>query len=152
MLSGSGTLAADTENCGQVTERSSVARPRYQKGSAQAIGKNCWKIRWREDQVQADGTTCRIRRKETLRQMNKAQALAVLDLRLREADALHRRPEVTMPFRKFVETEWKPNAMLRVRKSSMRIYNYNLDEHVLPAFGDVPLRELNRTHVESCLS
>jgi integrase len=152
MLSSLSTLSGDTGNCGRATERSSVARPRYQRGSLKAFGKNCWEIRWREDEVKADGSLGRIRRKERLRQMSKAQALEILDLRLAAATRQHRQPAITMPFSKFIETEWKPNAMLRLRNSSMRIYEYNLEKHVLPSFGEVPVRDLSRGHIESCLS
>jgi integrase len=33
-----------------------------------------------------------------------------------------------------------------------RIYNFNLDNHIFAALGEVPLRDINRSHVESCLS
>jgi integrase len=151
MFDRAGTLAARTGNCGRV-ERSTLTRPRYQKGSIEAIGKNCWKIRWREDTVSADGNIHRVYRKETLRQKTKAQALEVLDTHLSAVKSQQRLPGVNMPFSKFVATEWKPNASLRLRKSSMRIYNFNLDQHILPAFGEVPLRDLSRAHIESCLS
>ena len=59
---------------------------------------------------------------------------------------------VSMPFSKFVATEWKTNATLRLRKSSMGIYSFNLDNHILPAFGEIPIRDLSRAHIESCLS
>jgi predicted secreted Zn-dependent protease len=49
-----------------------VARPRYQQGSLKAIGKTSWKIRWREDVTNQDGTVRRIYHAETLRQKNKA--------------------------------------------------------------------------------
>jgi hypothetical protein len=34
----------------------------------------------------------------------------------------------------------------------MKIYTFNLDEHILPAFGAIPVRDLSRAHIESCLS
>ena len=146
------SILAATGNCGRVTERSSLTRPRYQKGSLKAVGKNCWEIRWREDVVSADGSVRRIRHKETLSQKTKAEALEALDAHLSAVRSQQRQPSVTMPFSKFVETEWKPNAGLRLRKSSMRIYQFNLDQHILPTFGVTPLRDLSRAHIESCLS
>jgi integrase len=62
------------------------------------------------------------------------------------------RPGMTMPFSKFVTTEWKTNATLRLRKSSMGIYSFNLENHILPAFGEIPIRDLSRAHIELCLS
>jgi len=152
MLDAADILPANTGNCGPVRERSSLTRPRYQKGSLKAYGKNNWKIRWREDVLDEGGNIRRIYRKETLCQMNKAQALEVLDAHLSAVKSQQRRPGVTMPFSKFVEAEWKPNAMLRLRKSSMRVYQFNLDQHILPVFGAIPVRDLSRAHIESCLS
>jgi integrase len=51
-----------------------------------------------------------------------------------------------------VEVEWKPNTMLRLRKSSMRIYGFNLEKHILPALGEVPIRDISRAQIEGCLS
>ena len=102
--------------------------------------------------VNADGSIRRIRHKETLRDKTKAEALEILNAHLDAVRKQQRQPQLTMPFSRFVESEWKPNATLRLRKSSMRIYTFNLDNHILPEFGLIPLRDLNRSHVESCLS
>lgn len=56
-----------------------------------------------------------------------------------------------MSLKRFVEVAWKPKAMLGPRKSSIRVYSCNLDEHILPAYGEVPIRELSRAHIEGCL-
>jgi integrase len=51
-----------------------------------------------------------------------------------------------------VRTEWKPHAELALRKSSMRIYSYQLEKHILPAFGELPVRDVGVAHIEACLS
>jgi integrase len=143
---------ADTGKSGRATERRVVARPRYQQGSIHSVGKNCWKIRWREDIRNEDGTLQRIYRAETLRQVSKAQACEVLEAHLCEVKNKRHLPEANMPLARFVAMEWRPNAMLRLRKSSMRIYGYNLEQHILPGYGELPIRELSRAHIEGCLS
>jgi integrase len=152
MLDSQSTLYLDTGKSGRATERSSVARPRYQQGSLKAIGKASWKIRWREDVTNEDGTIRRIYHAETLRQKNKAYALERLSERLGEIKQQQREPHVTIPFARFVATEWKLSAALRLRKSSMRIYSFNLDNHILPAIGAIPLRDIGRAHIEGVLS
>jgi integrase len=152
MLEHGSRLPAGNWGCGRVTERSSLTRPRYQKGSLKAVGKNRWEIRWREDVVNADGSVRRVRHKETLQQKTKAEALEILDAYLAAVRQQQRQPGVAIPFRKFVETEWKPNAALRLRKSSMHIYTFNLEQHILPAYGAIPVRDLGRAHIEACLS
>ena len=128
-----------------------MARPRYQKGSLKKIGEKCWKIRWREDVVK-DGTLRRVYHSETLRKTSKSDAQALLDAHLDAAKQQQRQPQAAMPFSAFVETKWKPNATLRLRKSSMRIYSFNLDNHILPTLGEFPLRDIRRSDIESCLS
>ena len=63
-----GTLSSDTGNGGRATERSTMARPRYQNGHLVIRGKRRkrYVIRWREDVAKPDGTIDRIRRAETI--------------------------------------------------------------------------------------
>jgi integrase len=152
MLDGGRTLSFDTGKGGRATERRPVARPHYQKGSIKALGKNKWRIRWRIYVVNQDGTVRSIRCAETLRDKTKSEALEILQARLNEAKQQQREPQVTMPLSEFVKLAWKPNAALRHRKSSMRIYSSNLDNYILPVLGEFPLRDIRRSDIESCLS
>ena len=34
----------------------------------------------------------------------------------------------------------------------MRIYSYQLEKHILPAFGELPVRDIGVAHIEACLS
>jgi integrase len=146
------TLSSDTGKGGRATERRQVARPHYQKGSITAIGRSCWRIRWREYVVNDDRSVSCIRHAETLRRMTKSEALEILQARLNAAKEQQRRPQSSLPFSEFVRMTWKPNAALRLRKSSMRIYRFNLDNHILPELGEFPLRSIRRSDIESCLS
>ena len=129
-----------------------MARPHYQKGSITAIARSCWRIRWREYVVNDDRSVICIRHAETLRQMTKSEALEILQARLNAAKEQQRQPQSSLPFSEFVRMAWKPNAALRLRKSSMRIYRFNLDNHILPALGEFPLRNVRRSDIETCLS
>jgi len=129
-----------------------VARPHYQKGSISAIGRDSWRIRWRAYTVNRDRTVSCIRHAETLRQMTKSEALEILQARLNAVKEQQLQPQVSLPFSEFVRVAWKPNAALRLRKSSMRIYSFNLDKHILPTLGEFPLRDIRRSDIESCLS
>jgi hypothetical protein len=127
-----------------------VARPHYQQGSIESKGKNCWKIRWREYVLKEDGTITCIYHRETFRQVSKARAREILDAHLCEVRQRHL-IRLDMTLKRFVEVEWKPNATLRLRKSSMRIYGFNLDKHILPALGEAALRDISRAQIETCL-
>jgi len=133
-----------------------MARPRYQNGSLVVRGKpKRYVLRWREDVVRPDGTVDRIQHAETIglvTQIKRQQALEILQARVSTVSQQRRRPKVTITLSEFVRAEWKPNAELAMRKSSMGIYCFNLDNHILPAFGDLPIRDLGVAHVEGCLS
>jgi|tagenome__1003787_1003787.scaffolds.fasta_scaffold20986559_7 integrase len=157
MLDLAGTLACDTGNGGRATERSSMARPRYQDGSLVVRGKKRkrYVLRWREDVARPDRTIDRIQRAETIgfvSQMKRHEALEVLQSRVSSIGQQRRQPKVTMTLSEFVRTEWNPNAALTLKKSSMRIYGFQLERHIFPALGSMPLRVMNRAQIETCLS
>jgi integrase len=151
------TLSFDTGKGGRATERSTMARPRYQDGSLVIRGgkRKRYVIRWREDVAKPDGTIGRIRRAATIgfvSSMKKQEALEILQSRVGLASQQQRRPQVTMTLSEFVRAEWKPNAALALKKSSMRIYGYQLDKHILPELGPTSLRDVSRAQIEACLS
>ena len=63
-----------------------------------------------------------------------------------------RRPQATMTLADFVQTEWKPNAGLALKRSSVRYYQAVLDSRILPALGSISLCNLSRTQIEALLS
>jgi len=112
-------------------------------------------LRWREDVVGPDGTIGRIQRAETIgfvSQMKRHQALEILQARVNSVSQQRRQPKVTMMLSEFVRAEWKPNAALALKKSSMRIYGYQLEKHIFPALGSMSLRDIHRAQIEACLS
>jgi hypothetical protein len=134
-----------------------MARPRYQDGSLVVRGKKRkrYVIRWREDVVQADGAIGRIQRAETIgfvSQMKRQEALEILQSRVGSAGRQRHQPRVTMTLSEFVGTEWKPNVGLALKKSSMRIYGFQLEKHIFPTLGSLPLHGINRAQIEICLS
>ncbi len=156
MLDSASTLSFDTGNGGRATERKGMARPRYQNGSVVVRGKpKRYVLRWREDVVKPDGTIERVQHAETIgfvSQIKKQQALEILQTRVSAVSQQHLRPRVTMTLSEFVRTEWKPNAPLELKKSSMRIYSYQLEKHILPTLGELPLRDFGIAQTKACLS
>jgi integrase len=150
-------LLADTGKSGRAaTERSSMARPRYQNGSLVVrLKPKRYVLRWREDVVRPDGTVDRIQHAETIgfvTQIKRQQALEILQARVSAVSQQQHRPKVTVTLSEFVRAEWKPHAALALRKSSMRIYSYQLEKHILPAFGELSVRDIGVAHIEACLS
>jgi hypothetical protein len=86
------------------------------------------------------GTIDRIQHAETIgfvTQIRRQQALEILQARVSVVSQQQHRPKVIVTLSEFVRAEWKPNAELALRKSSMRIYSYQLEKHILPAFGEL---------------
>ena len=153
----SAIMPADTGKSGRAaTERISMARPRYQNGSLVVRGKpKRYVLRWREDIIKLDGTIDRIQHAETIglvAQIKRQQALEILQARVSAVSQEQHRPKVTVTLAGFVRAEWKPNAGLALRKSSMRIYSYQLERHILPAFGELSVCDIGVAHIEACLS
>jgi hypothetical protein len=142
MLDFRAILLTDTGKSGRAaTERSSIVRPRHQNGSLVVRGKpKRYVLRWREDVAKPGGTIDRIQHAETIgfvTQIRRQQALEILQARVSVVSQQQHRPKVIVTLSEFVRAEWKPNAELALRKSSMRIYSYQLEKHILPAFGEL---------------
>lgn len=153
------TIGAHAEDGGRASGKeksNAMARPRYQEGSVvERRGKHgkALLLRWREDVVQPDGTLKRIQRAETVRDASsKQKAKAILQARVSAANLGQRRPQAVMKLSDFVGAQWKPNAGLALKKSSVRYYCFQLDRYVLPVLGPMQLCELNRARIESFLS
>ena len=114
-----------------------------------------WVIRWRENVLRPDGSLGRIQRCETLGPVSlitRQKARAILQDRVRAINQGLHRPQATMTFADFVRTEWRPNAELALKRSSVRRYNYELEKRIFPALGSVALCDLSRGQIEECLS
>lgn len=105
--------------------------------------------------VQPDGSVKRVLRAETVGPVGvvtRQQARSILQQRLRRATEGQYRPRGLMTVSDFVRLEWRPNAALALKKSTVRYYDHQLERHILPAFGSSPVSELNRTGIETVLS
>jgi integrase len=105
--------------------------------------------------LQADGSVKRVQRAETLgpvRTITRQIARSILHQRLQTENHNQRRPQAIRPFAEYVREEWRPNAALAVKKSTMRFYDFQLEKRILPVFGSCSLSEVNRSQIESLLS
>jgi integrase len=157
MVDSASTILTDADRGGRASGKETMARPRYQDGSLVVRGKRrkVWLLRWREDVLQPNGSVTRIQRSETLGQVRKItrqQARAVLQQRVGAVNQSHCRPKATMTFEDFVRLEWRPNAELALKRSSVKYYDFQLSRHVVPAFGSMLLCNLSRMQIEALLS
>jgi integrase len=147
MFDPTSTMFSDADTGGRASGEETMARPRYQNGSLVVRGKcpKVWVLRWREDVLQPDGLV-------PISRITRQQARTVLQERVSSASHSQRRPQATVTLEKFVRTEWRPNAKLALRKSTVKYYDFQLERHVLPVLGSRPLCELDRARVEELLS
>jgi integrase len=104
---------------------------------------------------QPDGSVTRIQRAETLGPVSKItrqKARDILQDRVAAVSQGQRRPQSTMTLSDFVRVQWRPNAELVLKRSSVRYYAFQLDRHISPALGSNSLCDLSRAQIEACLS
>jgi integrase len=114
-----------------------------------------WVVRWRENVLQPDGSVKRIQRAETLGPVNKItrqQARAFLLDKAATINRCQRRPQAFVSLEEFVRVEWRPNAVLALKKSTVVYYSFQLERHILPALGSCLLPDISRSQIEAMLS
>ncbi|MHB8486284.1 MAG: tyrosine-type recombinase/integrase [Candidatus Acidiferrales bacterium] len=131
-----------------------MIRRRYQNGSLAVRGKRkkVWVARWRESVLAADGTLKSIRRSEIIGTLadfpTRRQARAFLESRLHEVNHTLQKPQSTMSFRNFVGSQWEPAILPTLKFATQRNYRHLTRRHLFPVFGDQPLCEIKRQHIQ----
>ena len=131
-----------------------MIRHRYQSGSLVIRGKRkkVWVARWREPVLAADGTLKSIRRSEVIGTLadfpTKRQARALLESRLHDVNHTLQKPQSSMQFREFVYSQWEPAILPTLKFATQRNYRHLVRRHLFPAFGDQPLCDINRQHIQ----
>jgi len=150
------TLGADARKCGRANGKGKMARPRYQDGSLFIRGKRTkvWVARWREDLIREDGSLYRTQRTVVLgsiADLSRREARSLLQKRVFEINQGRYRPRPVMTFERFAKDHWQPVALLPLKRSSARIYQFNLDKYVIPTLGPLRLCDVNRAAIQQSL-
>ena len=131
-----------------------MIRRRYQTGSLVLRGKRkrVWVARWREPVISSDGTLKSIRRSEIIGTLadfpTKRQARALLESRLHEVNHTLQKPQSAMQFRDFVCSQWEPAILPTLKFATQRNYRHLVRRHLFPVFGDQPLCDIKRQHIQ----
>jgi integrase len=100
----------------------------------------------------ADGTLQSIRRSEVIGSLadfpTRRQARAFLESRLHELNHSLQKPQSAMLFRDFINSQWEPAILPTLKFATQRNYRHLARRHLLPVFGDRPLCEIRRQHVQ----
>jgi len=131
-----------------------MIRRRYQTGSLVVRGKRkkVWVARWREPVLAANGTLKSVRRSEIIGTLavfhTRRQARALLESRLHEVNHTLQKPQSSMPFRDFVCSQWEPAILPTLKFATQRNYRHLTRRHLFPVFGDQPLCDIKRQHIQ----
>ena len=110
--------------------------------------KKVWVGRWWEDVIALNGQVERVRRSAILAAVTecptKRDAERLLAERLYNMNSPDSRPQTTCTFRDFVQDRWLPEVLPTLKYSTQQHYQYVTKLHLIPAFGDTPLRLLSR--------
>src|ERR1700722_13097586 len=137
-------LAISARKCGRANGKEPMARPRYQDGSLFIRGKRTkvWAARWREDVFREDGTLNRTQRTVvlgSLAELSRREARSLLQRRVSDINQGRHRARPIMTLERFAKEHWQAGALLALKPSSTRYYNFQLDKHVFPALGSYRL-------------
>jgi integrase len=99
-----------------------------------------------------DGTLKSIRRSEIIGTLadfpTKRQARALLESRLHDVNHTLQKPQSSMQFRDFVCFQWEPAILPTLKFATQRNYRHLIRRHLFPFFGDQPLCDIKRQHIQ----
>lgn len=131
-----------------------MARRRYQAGCLFKRGKRrkVWVARWREDVLLEGGQLGRLHRSVVLGTVaelpTKRHALTKLEEQLRPVNQGATRPEASMRFGVFAETQWSALVLPTLKLSTQHGYKNVLNKHVLPYWREWRLRDIGKLDVQ----
>ena len=157
MLPGT-TLPNDAEPAKRALKGGKLARKKhFQHGSLFKRGKRnkVWVARYREPDIGDDGGTVFVRRSEIIGTVadlpTRRDAELILSSKLRHLNRTNYHPRSCCSLRDFVE-EWKTQALPALKYASQQHYEYIIETHLLPTFGNIQLRLISRESIQALLA
>lgn len=101
-----------------------------------------------------DGTLNRTQRTVvlgSLAELSRREARSLLQRRVSEINQGRHRARPIMTLEGFAKEHWQAGALLALKPSSARYYNFQLDKHVFPALGSFRLCDVTRPVVQQFL-
>lgn len=151
-------LSANAEPAERALKGGNLARKKhFQRGSLFKRGKRnkVWVARFREPVSGANGETEFIRRSEILGNLTdlptRRDAEMVLSDRLRRINSADYHPRSCCSFRSFVQ-EWETQAYPTLKYATQEHYQYVVNTHLLPEFGNVQVRLVSRESIQTFLA
>lgn len=111
-----------------------------------------WYLAYREDALDADRKIIRVRRNLKIadaKEASKREAQRIAREILGSADERAQRPMSLATVGEFIEVRFKTDVIWSLKHAGRKHYDYILDKHVLPALGNVRLRDVSTDHVQA---
>lgn len=129
-----------------------MARRRgQQRGYVHRQG-NAWYVAYREDAIGAEGKIVRVRRNLRVadaKEVSKREAQRIAREILNRVDQQAQRPLSLVTVADFIVGRFKPDVVWALKHAGQKHYNYILDKHVMPALGDMRLRDVDNDMVQA---
>ena len=136
-----------------------MARKKYfQHGSLFQRGKRhkVWVARWWEEVLDSEGKSVRIRRSETLGSVaelkSRRRAEQILTRRMQSINGDQYTSQSTRRFSDFVRVDWEPVMLPTMKYATQKSYAYFLRVHLIPALGELQLRNVTREPIQAMLN
>lgn len=129
-----------------------MARRRgQQRGYVHRQG-NAWYVAYREDAVDAEGKIVRVRRNLRVadaKEVSKREAQRIAREILNRVDQQAQRPLSLVTVADFIGGRFKPDVVWALKHAGQKHYDYILSKHVIPALGDLRLRDVTSDEVQA---
>jgi len=125
-----------------------MTRTKRQYGSGAVLNRDRgWAIRWREHEFAPDGRKVGVLHYENLGEITKTEAARTLGLRVAQGGPPRiRRPQISFAT---LVSDWQVQVVPMYKHSTQKNHTHILAKHLLPRFGNTPLTELTRQHVQA---
>lgn len=114
-----------------------------------------WVAPWWEDAIGTEGKSERVRRSEILGTVaeipTRRKAEQFLFDRLRSVNCGDYKLQSSCMLSDFVQRVWMPEVLPTLKHSSKKHYEYIVNVHLIPAFGDMQMRLISRESIQGFL-
>ena len=128
-----------------------MARRRFQYGSV-ILRSKTWYGKWREDEIQPDGTVKRVQKLEKLGTLKdystKRLAQRALEQKLTDINSLTYKPRPTATFQQFAE-RWQKDVLTQQKRSTQSAEKSRLRKHLIPDLGELAMKDITRETLQA---
>ena len=136
-----------------------MARRRWQQGQLYREGRY-WKVRYYEDYIDGDSGQLKRRKArpinigpcEGVGRLTEKQALKRKAEIMREVNEDSHHPQSLMTIRELVDRKFRPQHIVLCKPAGQKHYEHILRSHIMPALGDLALRDLTADMVRGLIA